>query len=108
MVIFFSLAGCQNQIDPRDIQPIRPGPDWDSELIDTRWVSDLETVYFACAETIQWNGFSLAYWYDKEKRNGEAHDLGRFSVSADFSEVRFHAWRDYPCGRIEVLTRTVD
>ena len=107
MSMVFSLYGCQEQIDPRDIRPNRPPPDPASPLIGTSWVSPTETLYFESAETVMWNGHTrLHYWYDKDERNGEVDDIRWFSVMGDYEGMHFHAWRNYPCGRQEYFTRT--
>ena len=106
MLLVFSLVACQMQIEPRDIVVPRPEPDPNSPLIGTRWTSQTEVIYFESAERLIWNNTTgLDYWFDKDVRSGAAHDIGRFTVSANFDLVHFTAWRQYPCGRQEFFTR---
>ena len=98
IIMVFSLAGCQVQTDPRDIRPGGPGPDPDSPLIGTRWLFGdwgEQIVYFETAETVEFNGNSYTYTYNKETRNGHADYLSRFTVAENYENMTFHNWRQY-------------
>ena len=106
-ILIFS-AGCQEQIDPRAIQPSGPGPDPDSPLIGTNWFWDggwgATSLYFENAETVLFteqsgNQVRHAYSYDKAIRKGQADTLGAFTVTENYERMIFSpTWRGYNHG----------
>lgn len=104
IIILFSLAACQEQIDPRVALPAGPGPDPDSPLIGTAWLWDggwgAVNLYFESAERVIFNGQeSYEYSYDKAAGKGQAVSLGNFAVTENYSRLIFSpTWRGYPHG----------
>ena len=103
------LVGCQEQIDPRDIQP-----DWplsDSTLIGTKWsggglVGGVTTIlYFESAERVIVTDEELSgefvrereYYFVEGRLNGFVRTLGHFTVTAEFDAIVFPTWRRFQC-----------
>lgn len=115
VVIFtmFFLAGCREQIDPREKLPGRPGADPDSPLIGTRWTNTEwsgRNLYFETAETVLYtkinsgNSSYADYYYIKEERKGEVEGLGPFNVTENYQRMVFSNIEGY--GHSMDFTRT--
>lgn len=109
----FLLAGCQEQLDPRDIQPGKPGADLNSPLIGTTWTNTEwsgRILYFETADTVLYtkidsgNSSYADYYYTKEERKGEVEGLGPFNVTENYQRMVFSNIEGY--GHSMDFTRT--